>query len=68
MVMGNLTRLQDVKLLNLSNVSVKGYELALRASCARLKKVKLLGTTLKHLLSSEIITTLEARGCKIRWD
>ncbi|KAL8545519.1 hypothetical protein ACS0TY_005609 [Phlomoides rotata] len=68
MVMGNLTRLQDAKLLNLSNVSVNGYELALRASCTRLKKVKLLSATLKHLLSTEIITTLEARGCMIRWD
>ncbi|PIN21559.1 hypothetical protein CDL12_05741 [Handroanthus impetiginosus] len=67
MVMGNLTRLQDAKLVDLTNVSVNGLELALRASCARLKKVKLLAS-LRRLLSTEIIVTLETRGCKIRWD
>ncbi|RVW60390.1 putative pectinesterase/pectinesterase inhibitor 22 [Vitis vinifera] len=39
MVMGNLTRLQDAKLVHLSNVTVDGFELALRASCIRLKRV-----------------------------
>ncbi|KAH6772529.1 F-box family protein [Perilla frutescens var. hirtella] len=67
MVMGNLTRLQDAKLVNLANVSVNGFELGLRASCARLKKVKL-RASLRRLLSAEIIQTLEAKGCKIRWD
>ncbi|XAR49162.1 hypothetical protein NMG60_11032256 [Bertholletia excelsa] len=67
MMMGNLTRLQDVKLVNLPNVSVHGFELALQASCARLQKVKLL-TSVGFLLSPEILTTLRAGGCKIRWD
>lgn len=67
MVMGNLTRLQDAKLVDLTNVTVEGFELALRACCVRLKKVKL-HTSLRHGLSSEIIFTLQARGCKIRWD
>ncbi|XP_057496054.1 F-box/LRR-repeat protein 3-like [Actinidia eriantha] len=67
MVMGNLTRLQDVKLVNLINMSVQGFELALRASCVRLKKVKLV-TYLGLRLSPEILDTLTARGCRIRWD
>lgn len=67
MLMGNLTRLQDAKLVNLTNVSVKGLELALRACCVRIKKVKLL-TSFGFLLSPEILETLRARGCKIRWD
>ncbi|PSS19616.1 F-box/LRR-repeat protein [Actinidia chinensis var. chinensis] len=67
MVMGNLTRLQDAKLVNLPNVSVQGLELALRACCVRLKKVKLL-TYLGFLLSPEILNTLTARGCRVRWD
>ncbi|KAK9292319.1 hypothetical protein L1049_020285 [Liquidambar formosana] len=67
MVMGNLTRLQDAKLVKLSNVTVKGFELALRACCVRMKKVKLLAS-LRFLLSTEIIETLKARGCKLRWD
>lgn len=67
MVLGNLTRLQDVKLVHLMNVTVKGFELALRACCVRIKKVKLIGS-LRFLLSSEILETLPARGCKIRWD
>lgn len=67
LVMGNLTRLQDVKLVNLVNVSVNGFELALRASCARLKKVKLLAS-FRSLLSEEIIELLGERGCRIRWD
>ncbi|XP_071691521.1 F-box/LRR-repeat protein 3-like isoform X1 [Rutidosis leptorrhynchoides] len=67
MMMGNLTRLQDVKLVNLANVSVRGYEVGLRACCARLKKVKLVAT-LRPLLSVEILETLGASGCRIRWD
>ncbi|XP_057962744.1 F-box/LRR-repeat protein 3 [Malania oleifera] len=66
MVMGNLTCLQDAKLVHLSNVSLEGFELALRVCSARLKKVKLLAT-LRSLLSHEILDTLRARGCKIRW-
>ncbi|KAL4636852.1 hypothetical protein ACB092_03G037600 [Castanea dentata] len=67
MVLGNLTRLQDVKLVHLMNVTVKGFELALRACCVRIKKVKLIGS-LRFLLSTEILETLHARGCKIRWE
>lgn len=67
LLMSNLTRLQDAKLINLMNVSVEGLELALRASCFRLKKLKL-HASLRLRLSYEIISTLMARGCKIRWD
>lgn len=67
MVLGNLTRLQDVKLVHLMNVTVKGFELALRACCVRIKKAKLIGS-LRFLLSTEILETLHARGCKIRWE
>ncbi|XWS42358.1 hypothetical protein CRYUN_Cryun16bG0007700 [Craigia yunnanensis] len=67
MVMGNLTRLQEAKLVRLGNVTVEGFELALRACCIRIKKVKLLAP-LRFLLSSEILETLHARGCIIRWD
>ncbi|GAB4835782.1 hypothetical protein Ancab_000698 [Ancistrocladus abbreviatus] len=67
MVMGNLTCLQDAKLVHLINVSVGGFELALKACCGRLKKVKLLAC-LKFLISPEVLRTLAARGCRIRWD
>ncbi|KAL7003119.1 hypothetical protein U1Q18_004276 [Sarracenia purpurea var. burkii] len=68
MLMGNLTQLQDAKLVNLTNVSVQGFELALRACCVQLKKVKLLAS-LGFLLSPEILKTLRARSCRIRlWD
>ncbi|GAB4855612.1 hypothetical protein Ancab_024233 [Ancistrocladus abbreviatus] len=67
MVMSNLTCLQDAKLLHLINVSVGGFELALKACCGRLKKVKLL-SFLKFLISPEVLQTLAARGCRIRWD
>lgn len=67
MLMGNLTRLQDAKLVNLPNVSMNGLELALRVSCIRLKKVKML-TSVEFHLSPEILKTLQARGCKIRWE
>ena len=66
-VMGNLTRLQEAKLVHLSNVTVEGFVLALRACCVRIKKVKLLAP-LKSFLSPEILETLHARGCIIRWD
>lgn len=67
MLMGNLTCLQDVKLVNLPKVSVNGFELALRACCGRVKKVKLL-SSLRYLLSEEILRALRTRGCRIRWD
>ncbi|PKI51484.1 hypothetical protein CRG98_028044 [Punica granatum] len=67
MVMGNLTRLQDAKLVHLNKVTAQGFELALRACCVRIKKVKLL-SSFRFRLSREIIETLHARGCRIRWD
>ncbi|KAF2309930.1 hypothetical protein GH714_005668 [Hevea brasiliensis] len=67
MVMGNLTRLQDAKLVLLKNVTVIGFELALRACCVRIKKVKL-NTALRFMLTEEILEILHARGCTIRWD
>lgn len=66
-LMGNLTCLQDVKLVSLSNVSANGLELALRACCGRVKKVKLLNS-LRFLLSQEIVKALRVTGCRIRWD
>lgn len=67
MVMSNLTRLQEAKLVHLNKVTLEGFELALRTSWIRLKKVKLLGA-LRFKLSSDLRETLRARGCKIRWD
>ncbi|KAL9320236.1 hypothetical protein ACSQ67_012075 [Phaseolus vulgaris] len=66
-LMGNLKRLQDSKLVCLPKVTVKGLEVALRACCGRIKKVKL-QRSLRFLLSSEMLETMHARGCKIRWD
>ncbi|KGN66042.1 F-box/LRR-repeat protein 3 isoform X1 [Cucumis sativus] len=67
MMMGNLTCLQDVKLVNLNKVSVRGFDLALRTCCLRIKKVKL-HASLRFMLSSETLEILNAWGCKIRWD
>ncbi|KAJ8772019.1 hypothetical protein K2173_027196 [Erythroxylum novogranatense] len=67
MVMGSLRSLQDAKLVHLCNVSVEGFELALRACCGRIKKVKLVAA-LRFIFSSEIIELLHASGCRIRWD
>ncbi|XP_065853097.1 F-box/LRR-repeat protein 3 [Euphorbia lathyris] len=67
MIMGNLTRLQDAKLVHLNNVTVEGFELALRASCVRIKKVKL-AAALRFILSSEILEILHSRDCTVRWD
>ncbi|XP_027188211.1 F-box/LRR-repeat protein 3 isoform X2 [Cicer arietinum] len=67
LLMGNLKRLQDAKLVHLDNVTVQGLELALRSCCGRIKKVKL-QSSLRFSLSSEILETIHARGCKIRWD
>lgn len=67
MMMGNLTCLQDAKLVNLNKVSVRGFELALRTCCLRIKKVKL-HASLRFMLSSEILEILNAWGCRIRWD
>ncbi|KAJ7973315.1 F-box/LRR-repeat protein 3 [Quillaja saponaria] len=67
LVMGNLKRLQDAKLVHITGITVEGLEIALRASCGRIKKVKLLAS-FRYLLSSEILETLQTSGCKIRWD
>ncbi|KAL3750077.1 hypothetical protein ACJRO7_011112 [Eucalyptus globulus] len=67
MVMSNLTRLQEAKLVHLNKVTVEGFELALRTCWVRIKKVKLLAA-LRFKLSSDVRETLHSRGCKIRWD
>ncbi|XP_030474503.2 F-box/LRR-repeat protein 3 [Syzygium oleosum] len=67
MVMSNLTRLQEAKLVHLNKVTVEGFELALRTCWVRIKKVKLLAA-LRFKLSFDVRETLRARGCKIRWD
>uniref|UniRef100_A0A1D1XKH7 F-box/LRR-repeat protein 3 n=1 Tax=Anthurium amnicola TaxID=1678845 RepID=A0A1D1XKH7_9ARAE len=65
-LLGSLRCLQDAKLVHLSRVSLVGFELALRAACERMKKLKLL-TGLRYLLSQELLQGLQARGCRIRW-
>ncbi|XP_020101754.1 F-box/LRR-repeat protein 3-like isoform X1 [Ananas comosus] len=65
-LLGTLRCLQDVKLVHLSWVSIEGFELALRASCGRLKKLKLL-SGLQEVLSPELLQMLQSRGCRIRW-
>lgn len=67
MVMGNLTRLQDAKLVHLNYCTREGFELALWSCCGRMKKVKLIAA-LRFMLSSELLEALHATGCKIRWD
>ncbi|KAG2316572.1 hypothetical protein Bca4012_067432 [Brassica carinata] len=67
MLMSNLSRVQDIDLVNLNRVTVEGSEFALRACCNRLKKLKLFAP-LRFLLSSELLEMLHARGCRIRWD
>ncbi|CAI8615400.1 unnamed protein product [Vicia faba] len=67
LLMGNLKRLQDAKLVYLPNVTIQGLELALRSCCGRIKKVKL-QRSLRFSISSEILETIHAKGCKIRWD
>ncbi|KAI5424460.1 hypothetical protein KIW84_030593 [Lathyrus oleraceus] len=67
LLMGNLKRLQDAKLVYLTNVTIQGLELALRSCCGRIKKVKL-QRSLRFSISSEILETIHARGIKIRWD
>ncbi|KAK8448142.1 hypothetical protein SEVIR_8G232300v4 [Setaria viridis] len=65
-LLGSLRCLQDVKMVHLSWVSIEGFEMALRASCGRLKKLKLLGG-LQSVLSPELLQMLQACGCRIRW-
>ncbi|KAG1365263.1 putative F-box/LRR-repeat protein 3 [Cocos nucifera] len=65
-LLGSLRCLQDAKLVHLTRVSVEGYEIALRASWDRLKKLKLL-SGLRHFLSPGLLQMLKARGCRIRW-
>ncbi|XP_077218584.1 uncharacterized protein LOC143852846 isoform X1 [Tasmannia lanceolata] len=65
-LVGNLKCLQDTKLVHLTRVSLEGFELTLRSCSDRLKKVKLL-TSLKYLLSLELLQMLQARGCTLRW-
>ncbi|CAL4982855.1 unnamed protein product [Urochloa decumbens] len=65
-LLGSLRSLQDVKMVHLSWVSIEGFEMALRASCGRLKKLKLLGG-LRSVLSPELLQMLQACGCRLRW-
>jgi F-box/leucine-rich repeat protein 2/20 len=65
-LLGSLRCLQDVKMVHLSWVSIEGFELALRSACGKLKKVKLL-SGMQDVLSPELLQTLQARGCCIRW-
>ncbi|CAD6252656.1 unnamed protein product [Miscanthus lutarioriparius] len=65
-LLGSLRCLQDVKMVHLSWVSIEGFEMALRAACGRLKKLKLLGG-LRSVLSTELLQMLLACGCRVRW-
>ena len=67
MLMRNMTSLQDVDLVHLTNVSVEWFELVLRTCCVRIKRIKLVAA-LSFLLSPKVQGILHARGCKIRWD
>jgi F-box/leucine-rich repeat protein 2/20 len=53
-------------MVHLSWVSIEGFEMALRAACGRLKKLKLLGR-LRSVLSTELLQMLQACGCRVRW-
>ncbi|NP_001333165.1 F-box/LRR-repeat protein 3 [Zea mays] len=65
-LLSSLRCLQDIKMVHLSWVSIEGFEIALRAACGRLKKLKML-CGLKTVLSPELIQMLQACGCRIRW-
>ncbi|KAF8765889.1 hypothetical protein HU200_008057 [Digitaria exilis] len=65
-LLGSLRSLQDLKMVHLSWVSIEGFEMSLRAACGRLKKLKLLGG-LRSVLSPELLQTLQACGCRVRW-
>ncbi|KZV33831.1 F-box/LRR-repeat protein 3 [Dorcoceras hygrometricum] len=66
-LLGNLTRLQDAKLVNLRNVSVNGMEMGLRVCGFRVKKLKLVAH-IGPLLSPQLGSKLYEQGCRIRWD
>jgi F-box and leucine-rich repeat protein 2/20 len=65
-LMSSLKCLQDIKMVHLSWVSIEGFEMALRAACGKLKKLKML-SGLKAVLSPELLQLLQAYGCRIRW-
>uniref|UniRef100_A0A804RDE4 F-box/LRR-repeat protein 15-like leucin rich repeat domain-containing protein n=1 Tax=Zea mays TaxID=4577 RepID=A0A804RDE4_MAIZE len=65
-LLSSLRCLQDIKMVHLSWVSIEGFEMALRAACGRLKKLKML-CGLKTVLSPELLQMLQACGCRIRW-
>ncbi|XP_074583447.1 F-box/LRR-repeat protein 3-like [Curcuma longa] len=65
-LLGTLKCLQDVKLVHLGLVPVEWFDIALRASYEKLKKLKLL-TGLRNLLSPLLIEKLQSHGCRIRW-
>jgi F-box/leucine-rich repeat protein 2/20 len=65
-LMSSLKCLQDIKMVHLSWVSIEGFEMALRAACGKLKKLKML-SGLKAVLSPELLQLLQVYGCRIRW-
>ncbi|KAK3136736.1 hypothetical protein QOZ80_5BG0441650 [Eleusine coracana subsp. coracana] len=65
-LLSSLKCLQDIKMVHLSWVSIEGFEMALRAACGRLKKLKML-SGLKTVLSPDLLQLLQAYGCRIRW-
>ncbi|GJN05066.1 hypothetical protein PR202_ga22665 [Eleusine coracana subsp. coracana] len=65
-LLSSLRCLQDLKMVHLSWVSIEGFEMALRAACGRLKKVKML-SGMRSVLSPELLQMLQACGCRVRW-
>ncbi|GJN25783.1 hypothetical protein PR202_gb13656 [Eleusine coracana subsp. coracana] len=65
-LLSSLRCLQDLKMVHLSWVSIEGFEMALRAACGRLKKVKML-SGMRSVLSPELLHMLQACGCRVRW-
>ncbi|XP_062202324.1 F-box/LRR-repeat protein 3-like isoform X2 [Phragmites australis] len=65
-LLSSLRSLQDIKMVHLSWVSIEGFEMALRVTCGRLKKLKML-SGLKTVLSPELLQMLQSCGCRIRW-
>ncbi|KAL6653739.1 hypothetical protein ACP70R_008663 [Stipagrostis hirtigluma subsp. patula] len=65
-LLSSLRCLQELKMVHVSWVSIEGFEMALRATCGRLKKLKMFGG-LRSVISPELIQMLEACGCRVRW-
>jgi F-box and leucine-rich repeat protein 2/20 len=65
-LLSSLGCLEDLKMVHVSWVSIEGFEMALRAAGGRLKKVKMWGG-LRSVLSPDLLQTLQACGCRVRW-